>query len=200
MASLCSSEVVSYGQSAALAGATISRASQRVASNASCRSGARGYPRVLAMAPQKKVNAYDSNWEKSFFGIGYFSESIEEAPVSIVNKLEKKKVLSEIEKSGILSTLESLGLSLSTIERLGLLSKAESLGLLSFVENFAATSPSVLAAYSLPFFVAAIVVPLVVPDDTTILEVGQLVVASLLALAGISAFLGSVALSILQEE
>jgi hypothetical protein len=155
---------------------------------------------VRAMAPKKKVNAYDDGWSKQWFGAGIFAENTETEPVNIVKNLEKKKLLSQVEKAGLLSKAESLGVSLSQIEKLGLLSKAEDLGLLSLAEKFATASPAALASLSLPLIVLAIAIPVFVPDDSTALVVAQNVVSLLcLATAG-GLFIGSVVLSGLQEE
>jgi hypothetical protein len=155
---------------------------------------------VRAMAPKKKVNAYDDGWSKQWFGACIFVENTETEPVNIVKNLETKKLLSQVEKAGLLSKAESLGLSLSQIEKLGLLSKAEDLGLLSLAERFATASPSALASLSLPLFVVAVAIPVFVPDDSTVLVVAQNV-ASLLCLAVAGAlFVGSVVLSGLQED
>ena len=155
---------------------------------------------VRAMAPKKKVNAYDDGWSKQWFGAGIFVENTETEPVNIVKNLEKKKLLSQVEKAGLLSKAESLGVSLSQIEKLGLLSKAEDLGLLTLAENFATASPSALASLSLPLIVLAIAIPVLVPDDSIALVVVQNVVSLLcLATAG-GLFIGSVVLSGLQEE
>lgn len=155
---------------------------------------------VRAMAPKKKVNAYDDSWSKQWFGAGIFAENTETEPINIVRKLEKKKLLSQVERAGLLSKAESLGVSLSQIERLGLLSKAEDLGLLSLAENFATASPAALASLSLPLLVLAIAIPVFVPDDSTTLLVLQNVLSLIcLATAG-GLFVGSIVLSGLQEE
>ncbi|XP_024364198.1 uncharacterized protein [Physcomitrium patens] len=155
---------------------------------------------VRAMAPKKKVNAYDEGWSKQWFGAGIFAENTETEPVNIVKKLEKKKLLSQVEKAGLLSKAESLGVSLSQIEKLGLLSKAEDLGLLSLAEKFATASPATLASFSLPLVVLGIAIPVLVPDSSTPLVVVQNV-GSLLCLATAGGlFIGSVVLSGLQEE
>ncbi|MCO5580318.1 hypothetical protein L7F22_034184 [Adiantum nelumboides] len=156
--------------------------------------------RVMAMAPKNKVNAYDSNWNKQWFGAGIFVENTETAPVNIVQKLEKKKLLSQVEKAGLLSKAESAGLTLSSIEKMGLLSKAEDLGLLSFAESFATSSPPLLASLSLPLIVLAIVTLVVVPDDSTALIVAQTAFAGLLVAVAGALFVGSIILSGLQED
>lgn len=155
---------------------------------------------VRAMAPKKKVNAFDDGWSKQWFGAGMFAENTETDPVNILKILEKKKLLSRVEKAGLLSKLEKAGLSLSQIERLGLLSKAEDLGLLNLAEKFASSSPATLASLALPLIVAGIAIPVFVPDDSQALVIGQNVVAVLsLATAG-ALFIGSIVLSGLQEE
>ncbi|KAJ7189469.1 hypothetical protein O6H91_Y532500 [Diphasiastrum complanatum] len=147
---------------------------------------------IFAMAGNKKVNAYDDNWNKQWFGAGIFAENTEKAPVNVVKILEKKKLLSQVEKAGLLSKAESAGLTLSSIEKMGLLSKAEELGLLSFAENLATTSPATLASLSLPLLVGAIATIVLVPDDTTVLVVAQNVIAALLVLGAGGLFVGSV--------
>mgnify|MGYP000099512758 FL=1 len=146
------------------------------------------------------MNAYDDNWNKQWFGAGIFAENTESAPVNIVQKLEKKKLLSQVEKSGLLSKAESAGLTLSSIEKMGLLSKAEELGLLSLAENFATASPPVLASLSLPLFVAAIVTIVAVPDDSVPLVIAQNVGAAAFGISGIGLFVASVILGGLQED
>ncbi|XP_002992368.2 uncharacterized protein LOC9661553 [Selaginella moellendorffii] len=155
---------------------------------------------VFAMAPKNKVNAYDDDWSKQWFGAGIFNEDAENEPVNIVKKLEKKKLLSQVEKAGLLSRAESAGISLSQIEKLGLLSKAEDLGLLSLAENFASSSPAALASLCLPLLVAAIATIVFVPDDSTVLVVTQNVVASFFAVGAGGLFVSSIILSALQEE
>lgn len=78
---------------------------------------------ILAMAPKKKVNKYDNNWKKQWYGAGIFLEGDEAVDVDIVKKLEKKKVLSGVEKAGLLSKADELGFSLSSIEKMGLSQK-----------------------------------------------------------------------------
>ncbi|KAL4195604.1 hypothetical protein AMTRI_Chr05g74150 [Amborella trichopoda] len=156
--------------------------------------------RVLAMAPNKKVNKYDENWKKQWYGAGLFAEGSEELQVDVVKKLEKKKVLSNVEKLGFLSKAEELGFTLSSIEKLGFLSKAEELGLLSLVEQAAGFSPSALAASALPLSVAAVAAVVVIPDDSIALVAAQAVLAGALGVAAAGAFLGSVVLGGLQES
>ncbi|KAJ6339934.1 hypothetical protein OIU77_007807 [Salix suchowensis] len=76
---------------------------------------------IVAMATQKKVNKYDGNWKKQWYGAGIFYENSEEVEVDVFKKLEKRKVLSNVEKAGLLSKAEELGFTLSSIERLGVL-------------------------------------------------------------------------------
>jgi len=156
--------------------------------------------KVTAMAPKKKVNRYDENWSKQWFGAGIFAEGSEEVPVDVFRKLERRKVLSTVEKAGLLSRAEQLGVTLSSLERLGLLSKAEDLGLLSLVEAAAGASPSALASVSLPLLVAAVAVLVVVPDDSAALVAAQAVVAAVLAAGAAGLFVGSVVLAGLQES
>ncbi|KAH7298796.1 hypothetical protein KP509_25G059600 [Ceratopteris richardii] len=156
--------------------------------------------KVMAMAPKNKVNAYDADWNKQWFGAGIFAENTETAPVNIFQKLEKKKLLSQVEKAGLLSKAESAGLTLSSIEKMGLLSKAEDLGLLSLAENFASSSPALLASLALPLIVGAIVSLVVVPDDTTALVVAQTAFSGLLVAGAGALFIASIILSGLQED
>ncbi|KAL4316267.1 hypothetical protein AHAS_Ahas15G0268000 [Arachis hypogaea] len=154
---------------------------------------------ILAMAPKKKVNKYDDNWEKQWFGAGIFYEGSEEVEVDVFKKLEKRKVLSNVEKAGLLSKAEELGLTLSSIEKLGVFSKAEELGLLSLLENAAGFSPSALASAALPAVVAAIAAIVLIPDDSAALVAVQAVVAAVLGVGAVGLFVGSVVLDGLQE-
>ncbi|XP_072956542.1 uncharacterized protein [Typha angustifolia] len=156
--------------------------------------------KILAMAPKKKVNRYDDNWKKQWFGAGIFTEGSEEVTVDVIKKLEKRKVLSGVEKAGLLSKAEELGLTLSSIEKLGFFSKAEELGLLSLLENAATVSPSVLASVSLPLLVAAIAVIVIIPDDSTVLVAAQAVLAAAFGVGAAGLFVGSVVLGGLQES
>lgn len=146
-----------------------------------------------------KVNRYDKNWKKEWFGAGIFYEGGEELEVDVFKKLEKRKVLSSVEKAGLLSKAEEFGVTLSSIEKLGLLSKAEELGLLSLLEKTAGVSPAALASAALPTLVAAVVAIVVIPDDSVALVVAQFVIAGLLALGGVGLFVGSIVLEGLQE-
>ncbi|KAG8388666.1 hypothetical protein BUALT_Bualt02G0149100 [Buddleja alternifolia] len=156
-------------------------------------------PRFLAMAPQKKVNKYDSAWKKQWFGAGLFYEGSEELEVDVFKKIEKRKVLSTVEKAGLLSKAEELGLTLSSIEKLGVLSKAEELGLLSLLEKAADFSPAALASAALPILVAALAVFVVVPDDSPVLVAAQVLFGGLLGVGGVALFVGSIVLEGLQE-
>ncbi|KAL1553509.1 hypothetical protein AAHA92_14174 [Salvia divinorum] len=156
-------------------------------------------PRFLAMAPQKKVNKYDSKWKKEWFGAGLFYEGREEVEVDVFKKLEKRKVLSSVEKAGLLSKAEEFGVTLSSIEKLGLLSKAEDLGLLSLLEKAADTSPAALASAALPLLVAAVLVVVVIPDDSTALVAAQVLIGGVLAVGGVGLFVGSLLVEGLQE-
>ncbi|KAI5056957.1 hypothetical protein GOP47_0028775 [Adiantum capillus-veneris] len=156
--------------------------------------------KVMAMAPKNKVNAYDSDWNKTWFGVGMFAENTEAAPMNIVQKLEKKKLLRQVEEAGLLSKSESAGLTLSSIEKMGLLSKAEDLGLLSFAESFATSSPTLLASLSLPLIVLSVVTLVVVPNDSTALVVAQTAFVGLLVAVVGALFVGSIVLSGLQED
>lgn len=159
----------------------------------------RGPQLILAMAPKKKVNKYDDNWKKQWYGAGIFLEGDETVDVDIVKKLEKKKVLSGVEKAGLLSKADELGLSLSSIEKMGLLSKAEELGLLSLLEKAVGISPAAMASVSLPLVVAAIATIVLIPDDSAGLLIGQNVLASIFAVSAVGLFGASIVLSGLQE-
>ncbi|WOK97963.1 hypothetical protein Cni_G06671 [Canna indica] len=155
---------------------------------------------ILAMAPKKKVNRYDENWEKKWYGAGLFAEGGEEVSVDVVKKLETRKVLSGVEKAGLLSKAEEFGVTLSSIERLGFLSKAEELGLLSLLERAAGFSPSVLASVSLPLLVAAVAAIVLIPDDSAALVAAQIFLAAALGVGAAGLFVGSVVLGGLQES
>ncbi|RZC89509.1 hypothetical protein C5167_027052 [Papaver somniferum] len=155
--------------------------------------------RIVAMASNKKVNKYDSTWKKQWFGAGLFAEGSEVLEVDVFKKIEKKKLLSNVEKSGLLSKAEELGITLSSVEKLGLLSKAEEFGLLSLLENVISLSPALLASLSLPLFVAAISVIVLVPDDSTALVVAQDLIAGLFVVGSVGLLGGSVVLDGLQE-
>ncbi|XP_077218026.1 transmembrane protein, putative (DUF1118) [Tasmannia lanceolata] len=155
--------------------------------------------KIFAMAPKKKVNRYDANWKKEWFGAGIFVEGGEEVKVDVVKKLEKQKVLSNVEKAGLLSKAEEWGFTLSSIEKLGIFSKAEKLGLLSLLEKVASFSPAAMASASLPLFVAAIAAIVLIPDDSATLVVIQYAVAAVLGAGGAGLLVGSVVLDGLQE-
>ncbi|GAV87847.1 DUF1118 domain-containing protein [Cephalotus follicularis] len=154
---------------------------------------------VVSMAPSKKVNKIDEGWKKQWYGAGIFYEGSEEVEVDVFKKLEQKKVLSNVEKAGLLSKAEKLGFTLSSIEKLGVFSKAEELGLLSLLEKVASVSPSTMASLSLPIFVAAVAVVVVIPDDSVGLVAFQAVVAGGLVVGAAGLFVGSFVLDGLQE-
>ncbi|XP_054807021.1 uncharacterized protein LOC129309459 [Prosopis cineraria] len=156
-------------------------------------------PFVVAMASKRKVNKYDENWKKDWFGPGIFYEGSEEVEVDVFKKLEKRKVLSNVEKAGLLSKAEELGFTLSSIEKLGVFSKAEELGLLSLLEKAAGFSPSVLASAALPALVAAVAAIVLIPDDSAGLVAVQAIVAAALGVGAVGLFVGSVVLGGLQE-
>ncbi|XP_042480249.1 uncharacterized protein LOC122061120 [Macadamia integrifolia] len=156
-------------------------------------------PTIVTMAPKKKVNKYDGNWEKQWYGAGIFVEASEEVEVDVFKKLEEKKVLSNVEKAGLLSRAEKLGLTLSSIEKLGFFSKAEELGLLSLLEKVAGFSPSTLASLSIPLFVAALAVIVVIPDDSAALIALQAAFAVALGVGAAGFLVVSVVLDGLQE-
>uniref|UniRef100_A0A7N0TZV1 Uncharacterized protein n=1 Tax=Kalanchoe fedtschenkoi TaxID=63787 RepID=A0A7N0TZV1_KALFE len=155
--------------------------------------------RVLAMAPQKKVNKYDPGWKKQWYGAGLFAEGSEEIEVDVFKKLEKRKVLSNVEKAGLLTKAEELGFTLSSIEKLGVFSKAEELGLLSLLEKAASFSPAALASAALPAFVAAILAIVFIPDDSTPLIAAQALLAGTFVVGAAGLLVGSVVLGGLQE-
>ncbi|XWS51082.1 hypothetical protein CRYUN_Cryun12cG0145500 [Craigia yunnanensis] len=154
---------------------------------------------IVSMAPMKKVNKLDSDWEKQWFGAGIFYEGSEEVEVDVFKKLEKKKVLSNVEKAGLLSKAEDLGFTLSSIEKLGVFSKAEELGLLSLLEKTASVSPSTLASAALPALVAALAAIVTIPDDSVGLVAVQVVLAGALVVGAAGLLVGSVVLAGLQE-
>lgn len=168
-------------------------------SRSSPSSTSRRSSKILAMAPQKKVNKYDAEWKKQWYGAGIFFEGSQEVEVDVFKKLEKRKVLSNVEKAGLLSKAEELGFTLSSIEKLGVFSKAEELGLLSLLEKTATLSPSALASAALPFLAAAIVAIVLIPDDSAALVAVQAVVAGGLLVGAAGLFVGSVVLDGLQE-
>ncbi|KAJ6374162.1 hypothetical protein OIU78_029799 [Salix suchowensis] len=154
---------------------------------------------IVAMATQKKVNKYDGNWKKQWYGAGIFYENSEEVEVDVFKKLEKRKVLSNVEKAGLLSKAEELGFTLSSIEKLGVFSKAEELGLLSLLEKTVSVSPSILASAALPILVAAVVAIVVIPDDSAGLIAAQAVLAGALGVGAVALLVGSFVLDGLQE-
>jgi len=191
-----SSAALSFSESKIVAGginplAAISKSSSR---------SERRNRRLVVSAAKKKVNAYDDAWEKGFFSQGIFSENTEKDNFSIIKTLEKKKLLTGIEKAGLLSTAEKFGLTLSKVEKLGLLSKAEKLGLLGFLEGFAATDPAAIASGSIPLFVAALLFPILIPDEPSYLVAVQYTLAALSGLGGVTLFGSAVVLGLLQED
>ncbi|KAK9107760.1 hypothetical protein Syun_023771 [Stephania yunnanensis] len=162
-------------------------------------SPAKRTPQIVAMASKKKVNKYDPNWKKQWFGAGLFAESSEEVELDVFKTLEERKVLSNVEKAGLLSKAEELGFTLSSVEKLGLFSKAEDLGLLSLLEKTASVSPSVMASVALPLFVAAIAAIVIIPDDSVALVALQAALAGALVVGAVGLFVGSVVLGGLQE-
>eukprot|EP00963_Diacronema_lutheri_P012500 scaffold1771_cov343-Pavlova_lutheri.AAC.30 len=128
----------------------------------------RGTPGRVMASGSKKVVTYDDGWKKQFFGTGIFLEDDESKSVDVLERVQKKKLLSSVEKSGLLSLAEKSGLTLSKIEKLGLLSTAERLGLLSLLENAATTDPAVISSLSLPFLVLTVLGATLIPDDNTV--------------------------------
>eukprot|EP00803_Ostreobium_quekettii_P011184 evm.model.scf_2885.3 EVM.evm.TU.scf_2885.3 scf_2885:12614-16330(-) len=113
-------------------------------------------PQTSLNGVPKKLNTLDSAWKKTFLGTGLFVEDAEKSEVNILERMEKKKVLSSVEESGLLTLLEKTGLSLTTVEELGLLSKAEKLGVLSITESLLTADPGKVVALSIPLFVLSI--------------------------------------------
>jgi hypothetical protein len=116
----------------------------------------------------KKVNSYDENWKKGFWGTGLFLEDSEASSKSAFKKIEDKKLLSAVEKAGLLSSLEKGGLTLSKIEKAGLLSTAEDLGLLALAEDVLTGNPATLASNALPFVVLSVLSASLIPHDNSI--------------------------------
>jgi len=116
----------------------------------------------------KKVNSYDEDWKKGFFGTGLFLEDSEVSSKSAFKKIEEKKLLSTVEKAGLLSTLEKSGFTLSKIEKAGLLSTAENLGLLALAEDVLTGNPATLASNALPFIVLAVLSAALIPHDNAV--------------------------------
>lgn len=116
----------------------------------------------------KKVNSYDDDWKKGFFGTGLFLEDSETSSKSAFKKLEDKKILSTVEKAGLLSALEKSGFTLSKIEKAGLLSTAEDLGLLALAEDVLTGNPATLASNALPFVVLSVMSAALIPHDNSI--------------------------------
>lgn len=124
-----------------------------------------GRPQTSLNAVPKKLNTLDSGWKKSFLGTGLFVEDSEKSEVNILERMEKKKVLSGVESMGLLTLAENAGLSLSKVEELGLLSLAEKLGILSLTETLLTSDPGKVTSISIPLFVAAILALILIPDD-----------------------------------
>ena len=122
----------------------------------------------VSCSATKKVNSYDEDWKKGFFGTGLFLEDSEVSGKSAFKKIEEKKLLSTVEKSGLLSTLEKAGFTLSGIEKAGLLSTAENLGLLALAEDVLTGNPATLASNALPFIVLSVLSASLIPHDNTV--------------------------------
>ena len=134
-----------------------------------------------AVARARKVVTFQDDWRKEFVSTGVFVEAKDERKRSfnLLKALEGAGALSTTEQLKVLSTLEKSGLSLSKIEELGLLSTAEKLGALSLLEKVSQTDGATVASFGIPFFLAAIAVVSLVPDDTTLQVVGQYSAAGL---------------------
>lgn len=122
----------------------------------------------VSCSATKKVNSYDEDWKKGFFGTGLFLEDSEVSSKSAFKKIEEKKLLSTVEKAGLLSTLEKAGFTLSKIEKAGLLSTAERLGLLSLAEDVLTGNPATLASNALPFIVLSVLSASLIPHDNAV--------------------------------
>lgn len=129
----------------------------------------------------RKVVTFQDDWRKEFVSTGVFVEAKDERKKSfnLLKALEGSRVLSTTEQLKVLSTLEKSGLSLSKIEKLGLLSTAEKLGALSLLEKLSSTDGATVASFGIPFFVLAIAIVAIVPDDTTLQVIGQYTAAGL---------------------
>jgi|EP00205_Picochlorum_sp_RCC944_P000028 hypothetical protein len=138
-----------------LLGSKSSRATKKVNSPVSCNA-------------TKKVNSYDEDWKKGFFGTGLFLEDSEVSSKSAFKKIEEKKLLSTVEKAGLLSTLDKAGFTLSGIEKAGLLSTAENLGLLALAEDVLTGNPATLASNALPFIVLSVLSASLIPHDNAV--------------------------------
>ena len=161
------------GRGAAMAGAAAG-ARRGAGAGAGARGGA-------AVARARKVVTFQDDWRKEFVSTGVFVEAKDERKRSfnLLKALEGAGALSTTEQLKVLSTLEKSGLSLSKIEELGLLSTAEKLGALSLLEKVSQTDGATVASFGIPFFLAAIAVVSLVPDDTTLQVVGQYSAAGL---------------------
>ncbi|BDA47662.1 hypothetical protein COCOBI_10-5130 [Coccomyxa sp. Obi] len=155
---------------------------------------------VTVAGVSKKVNTYDDNWAKGFFGYGYFVEDKEMDAPNFLKTAERKKVLSNIESLGLLSAAEKAGLSLSKLESLKLFSTAERLGLLSTLERFLVSDPAAISSISLPLFVASLGAFILIPDDNVALAVAKYGVAAVLGGSALVFFAGGFLLAALQEE
>lgn len=148
----------------------------------------------------KKVVTYDDGWKKQFFGTGLFLEDGESKSVDVLERVQKKKILTSVEKLGLLSLAEKSGLTLSKIEKLGLLSTAEKLGLLSLLENAATTDPAIISSLSLPFLVLTILGATLIPGD----NVAELAVKTLFCGVSLGTFgalfAGGFVVASLQED
>lgn len=157
-------------------------------------------PNTGLNAVPKKLNTLDSGWTKQFLGTGLFVEDSEKAEVNILERVEKKKVLSGVESMGLLTMAENAGLSLSKVEELGLLSTAEKLGLLSLTESLLTADPGKVTSISIPLFVAAICALILIPDDTTLEAVLRYGAAGLFFAGASVFFIGGFISSSLQED
>ncbi|KAK9814674.1 hypothetical protein WJX72_009598 [[Myrmecia] bisecta] len=148
----------------------------------------------------KKINAYDKDWSKGFFGTGYFREEADQNVDSYLKRIEKKKILSGVEGLGLLSKAEKAGLTLTQIEKLGLLSTAERLGLLTTLEKLLVAEPGQVSSLSIPFLLATLGALVVIPDDNVALAVVKYTTAALLGGVAVTFFAGGFLLASLQDD
>mmetsp|Transcript_14179 Transcript_14179/g.42793 ORF Transcript_14179/g.42793 Transcript_14179/m.42793 type:complete len:187 (+) Transcript_14179:215-775(+) len=122
-------------------------------------------PRTVALAT-RKVNTFDGDWKKGFWGTGYFNEDKEKAPVNVLRSVESKKLLSTAGKFKLLSSLDKAGLNLAKVEEMKLLSKAEQAGLLSLAERVLTSDPGTVTSLSIPFLLASVGSLVFIPTDS----------------------------------
>ena len=143
------------------------------------------------MGGNQKVVGFDD-----IDGIPFESREIQlkRPPIKLLSRLNEIKLLTAVSEAGLLSGAEEAGVfsklegagafsliekTLPLVEKLGLLSTAEKLGALSLLEKLSMMDGATVASFGIPFFVAAIAVVSLVPDDTTLQVVGQYSAAGL---------------------